>query len=97
MGALKNMVTKLQGIIGEVKNAARNIASASRELKTGSELMSRGAGEQANRATQVATASEEMSQTVLDIAKIIKHRPLPLIPRNWQRTAKQSSTDQSIR
>jgi methyl-accepting chemotaxis protein len=31
--------------------------------------MSKGAGEQASRATQVATASEEMSQTVLDIAK----------------------------
>ena len=69
MVALKNMVTKLQGIIGEVRNAARNIASASRELKTGAELMSKGAGEQANRAAQVATASEEMSQTVLDIAK----------------------------
>jgi methyl-accepting chemotaxis protein len=69
MNALKNMVTKLQSIIGEVKNAARNIASASHELKANSELMSKGAGEQAGRAAQVATASEEMSQTVLDIAK----------------------------
>ena len=69
MSALKNMVTKLQSIIGEVKNAARNIASASHELNASSELMSKGAGEQASRATQVATASEEMSQTVLDIAK----------------------------
>ena len=69
MEALKNMVTKLQGIIGEVKSAAGNIASASHELNASSELMSKGAGEQASRATQVATASEEMSQTVLDIAK----------------------------
>jgi methyl-accepting chemotaxis protein len=69
MSALKNMVTKLQSIIGEVKNAASNIASASYELNASSELMSKGAGEQASRATQVATASEEMSQTVLDIAK----------------------------
>jgi methyl-accepting chemotaxis protein len=69
MSALKNMVTKLQGIIGEVKSAASNIASASYELNASSELMSKGAGEQASRATQVATASEEMSQTVLDIAK----------------------------
>jgi methyl-accepting chemotaxis protein len=69
MSALKNMVTKLQSIIGEVKSAASNIASASYELNASSELMSKGAGEQASRATQVATASEEMSQTVLDIAK----------------------------
>ena len=69
MGALKHMVTKLQGIISEVKTAAENIASASHELNASSELMSKGAGEQAGRAAQVATASEEMSQTVLDIAK----------------------------
>ncbi|MBA4390884.1 MAG: hypothetical protein C0399_08085 [Syntrophus sp. (in: bacteria)] len=69
LGAMKDMVTKLQHIIGEVKNAARNIASASKELNANSELMSQGANEQAGRATQVATASEEMSQTVLDIAK----------------------------
>ena len=69
MSALKNMVTKLQSIISEVKSAASNIASASYELNASSELMTKGAGEQASRATQVATASEEMSQTVLDIAK----------------------------
>jgi len=69
MGALKNMVSKLQNIIGEVKTAAKNIASSSHELKANAELMSKGAGEQAGRAAQVATASEEMSQTVLDIAK----------------------------
>lgn len=69
MNAMKNMVTKLQSIIGEVKTAAFNIASASHQLNANSELMSKGAGEQAGRAGQVATASEEMSQTVLDIAK----------------------------
>jgi len=66
---MKDMVTKLQHIISEVKSAAKNIASASKELNANSELMSEGAIEQAGRATQVATASEEMSQTVLDIAK----------------------------
>jgi len=69
MSAMKNMVTRLQSIIGEVKTAAFNIASASHQLNASSELMSKGAGEQAGRAAQVATASEEMSQTVLDIAK----------------------------
>jgi len=69
MNAMQNMVSKLQSIIGEVKTAATNIASASHQLNASSEVMSRGAGEQAGRAAQVATASEEMSQTVLDIAK----------------------------
>lgn len=69
LGAMENMVSKLQKIIGETKMAARNIASSSRQLNNNAELMSKGAGEQASRASQVATASEEMSQTVLDIAK----------------------------
>ncbi len=69
LGAMKEMVTKLQHIIGEVKVAAGNISSASHELNSSSESMSLGAGEQAGRATQVATASEQMSQTILDIAK----------------------------
>jgi methyl-accepting chemotaxis protein len=69
LSAMKDMVTKLQVIIGEVKSVAGNMAAASRQLNQSSELMSRGAGEQAGRASQVATASEEMSQTVLDIAK----------------------------
>jgi methyl-accepting chemotaxis protein len=69
LGAMKEMVTKLQHIIGEVKTAASNISSASHKLNSSSESMSMGAGEQAGRASQVATASEEMSQTILDIAK----------------------------
>jgi methyl-accepting chemotaxis protein len=69
LGAMKDMATKLQHIIGGVKTAAGNIASASHQLNSSSELMSQGAGEQAGRASQVATASEEMSQTILDIAK----------------------------
>ncbi len=69
MNALRDMVMKLRGIITEVKTAAYNIASASHQLNASSELMSKGADEQAGRAAQVATASEEMSQTVLDIAK----------------------------
>ena len=69
LGAIKDMVVKLQTIIGEVKGVAANMASASHQLNSSSEIMSTGAIEQAGRASQVATASEEMSQTVLDIAK----------------------------
>lgn len=67
--AMKDMVGKLQNIIGEVKMVAGDMASASQQLNTSSDLMSKGAGEQAGRASQVAAASEEMSQTILDIAK----------------------------
>jgi methyl-accepting chemotaxis protein len=67
--AMSNMVENLRRIIGEVKTAAGNIASSSQQLNASSELMSKGAGEQAARSSQVATASVEMSQTVLDIAK----------------------------
>jgi len=67
--AMKNMVENLQRIIREVKAAASNVASASHQLNANSELMSKGASEQANRALQVASASEEMSQTILDVAR----------------------------
>jgi len=69
LGAMKDMEVKLQTIIGEVKGVAANMASASHQLNSSSEIMSTGAVEQAGRASQVATASEQMSQTVLDIAK----------------------------
>ena len=67
--AMRNMVENLQRIIGEVKVAAGDMASASQQLTSSSELMSKGAGEQAGRASQVAAASEEMSQTIMDVAK----------------------------
>ncbi len=69
LAAMQNMVENLQRIIGEVKAAAANMAAASHQLNANSELMSKGAGEQASRALQVASASEEMSQTILDVAK----------------------------
>jgi methyl-accepting chemotaxis protein len=56
-------------VLSETKSAADNLASASQELSAGSEEMSQGMGEQSGRASQIATASEQMSQTVLDIAK----------------------------
>ena len=69
LSAMQNMVQNLQRIIGEVKAAAANMASASQELNTNSTLMSKGASEQADRASLVASASEEMSQTILDVAR----------------------------
>jgi methyl-accepting chemotaxis protein len=52
LSAMRGMVTRLQNIIGEVKTAAKNMASASRQLKSNSEIMSKGAKDQAAKASQ---------------------------------------------
>jgi methyl-accepting chemotaxis protein len=67
--ALKAMVEKWRDIVGSIKQASDNVASASVELASSAEQMQKGSGEQAERAHRVATASEEMSQTVLDISR----------------------------
>jgi methyl-accepting chemotaxis protein len=69
MAAMTNMRESFQRIIGEVKAASSNMATASQQLNSSSDLMSKNAGEQAARAAQVATASEEISQTIMDVAK----------------------------
>ncbi len=67
--AMKNMTDKLKEIVAKVKSSSDNMASASHELSASAEQMSRGVTEQAGRASQIATAANEMSQTVVDIAK----------------------------
>ena len=67
--AIKGMAEKWRAIIGEVKQASDNMASASTQLSAGAEQMSRGANNQAERSHQVAAASQEMSQAVLDVAR----------------------------
>lgn len=69
LGAMKTMVERWRGIIGEVKSAADTIADAGSRLSASSEQVSRSSGEQARRSSQIATSSEEMSQTVNDIAR----------------------------
>jgi methyl-accepting chemotaxis protein len=67
--ALRGMVEKWREIVGSIRQASDNVASASFELSASAEQMQKGSGEQAERAHQVAVASEEMSQTVMDIAR----------------------------
>ncbi|HMK49753.1 MAG TPA: methyl-accepting chemotaxis protein, partial [Thermodesulfovibrionales bacterium] len=67
--AMQNMVTRLKGIVGNLKVSSDSMASASHQLSASSEQMSRGVTEQAGRASQIATASNEMSQTIVDVAK----------------------------
>ena len=67
--SMKNMVDKWKTLISEVKSSAASVASASHELSAGAEQLSRGSAAQVERTIQVSTASEEMSQASLDIAK----------------------------
>jgi methyl-accepting chemotaxis protein len=66
---MKTMGDKLKEVLTETKSAADNLALRSQELSTGSEQMSHGVSEQSSRALQIAAASEELSQTVMDVAK----------------------------
>jgi len=69
MQAFKTMVEKWKTLIREVKSSAASVASASHELSASAEQLARGASAQVERTIQVSTASEEMSQASLDIAK----------------------------
>jgi methyl-accepting chemotaxis protein len=69
MKAFKAMVEKWKILITEVKFSASSVASASHELSASAEQLARGATAQVERTIQVSTASEEMSQASLDIAR----------------------------
>lgn len=69
LSAMKTMVDKLKGVVGDIKQAAASVASGSEQLSASSEEITRTMTDQSNRSAQIATATEEMSQTVIDIAK----------------------------
>jgi methyl-accepting chemotaxis protein len=69
MIAFKAMVEKWKALIAEVKGSATSVASASHEMSASAEQLAKGAAAQVERTIQVSTASEEMSQASLDIAK----------------------------
>ena len=69
MTAVDNMVKSLRELLGKIKYATENLASGSEQLSASAEEISRGMAGQSSRSTQIATATEEMSQTVIDVAK----------------------------
>ncbi|HEY3275687.1 MAG TPA: methyl-accepting chemotaxis protein [Syntrophorhabdaceae bacterium] len=69
LNSMKNMVETWKTLIKGVKTSAASVASASHELSASAEQLARGATAQVERTIQVSTASEEMSQASLDIAK----------------------------
>lgn len=62
-------VGKLQGLIMEITGNTKILVDASARLLETSSSIASGADEQSGRTTQVATASEEMSATVIEVAK----------------------------
>jgi methyl-accepting chemotaxis protein len=69
MRTFGDMVGKWKRLISEVKSSAARVASASHQLSASADQLARGGAAQVERTIQVSTASEEMSQASLDIAK----------------------------
>lgn len=73
IGSLSNslgkMIQSLNKIINNILVSANKVASTVEQLKTKSEKSAEGAKEQSGQAAQIATAAEEMSQTITDIAR----------------------------
>lgn len=68
LNSMNNMVKKLKGIVGQVRDSADNVATASQELRNGAGEMSAGMITQSEKAMQISAASMQMSQTVQHIA-----------------------------
>jgi methyl-accepting chemotaxis protein len=62
--SLKDMLEKLNEIVGEVKISAANVASGSQQMSSTSEQMSQGATEQASAAEEASSSMEEMSANI---------------------------------
>jgi methyl-accepting chemotaxis protein len=66
---INNMIISLRTIITNVVSASNKVMSSISELQKHSGNVSSGADKQAEQTSLIATASEEMSQTIVDIAK----------------------------
>lgn len=66
--AMGEMVGKLKEIVNDVESAAEKVTEASGEIKANSDSMLEGMSKQAAKSSQIATASEEMSHTIIEIA-----------------------------
>jgi methyl-accepting chemotaxis protein len=67
--SMDSMNKNLGQIIRDMMASAANVASASTQLSTSAEKLSRGAMDQVERATQIAAASTQMNQSSEDIAR----------------------------
>jgi len=64
MAAIATMVDKLKQVVGDVMNAADNVASGSQELSATAQQLSQGATEQAASAEEISSSMEEMTSSI---------------------------------
>jgi methyl-accepting chemotaxis protein len=62
--SLRDMVTRLKGVVGEIRTAGDNIASGSQQMSSSAEEMSQGATEQASSTEEVSSSMEEMDSNI---------------------------------
>ena len=67
--ALNKMTKNLSQTIGQIGNTASEVVSAATEVASSSEQMSRGAKDQTDQVTQISTAVEEMTVTIVESSK----------------------------
>ncbi|GER93099.1 methyl-accepting chemotaxis protein [hot springs metagenome] len=67
--AMETMVTSFGNMINSILIASNNVVSTVDILRAGSQKTAEGAKTQSGQAHQIATAAEEMSQTITDIAR----------------------------
>ncbi len=68
-GSFGKMAANLRTIIGDVTGSAAQLASAAEEMSTVTEQTSQGVRQQQTETDQIATAMNEMSATVQDVAR----------------------------
>ncbi|MBP6940385.1 MAG: methyl-accepting chemotaxis protein [Syntrophorhabdaceae bacterium] len=73
LSAMKNMIERWRSVVADVQQASGNVASAGQKLNENAGQMSTLSTEQEQRSSQVATAAEEMSQTIMDIAQNVNN------------------------
>ncbi|WP_462326650.1 methyl-accepting chemotaxis protein [Desulfobaculum sp.] len=62
--ALKNMLKRLAGVVGDVQSAGENVSSGSQQLSASSESLSQGATEQAASVEEISSSMEEMTANI---------------------------------
>ena len=64
LAAVRDMVGRLRGIVGDALAASDNVSSGSQELSSASEQVSQGATEQASSAEEASASMEEMAANI---------------------------------
>ncbi|MBI5057835.1 MAG: methyl-accepting chemotaxis protein [Nitrospirae bacterium] len=71
--ALKTMVENLTKMVGEIQDVSHTVASSSEEVSAMITQINRGIDDQAQQIEQSATATTEVSQTIVEVAKNASH------------------------